>query len=181
MAFQNSTGGIVLDATLTDLGRKYMAQGKFKIVKFALGDDEIDYSLAIRDASSSSGEEVSIPAGKLPPILEAFGSQNANIVYGLLNLPRPDILYIPTLKINDKLTDSVAVHSDGYHYLAVNNETKRKVESDLGTNKQVLEQGTFEKNKLYIESGIIAPEQSSDDLFPTEHNKNAYILNLGLY
>ena len=41
MAFQNNSGGIILDATLTDIGRKYMAQGKFRVVKFALGDDEV--------------------------------------------------------------------------------------------------------------------------------------------
>ena len=35
MAFQNSAGGIIIDAVLTDTGRKYMAQGKFKVAKFS--------------------------------------------------------------------------------------------------------------------------------------------------
>ena len=43
MAFQDSTGGIVLDAVLTDIGRKRMASGEFRITKFCLGDDEIDF------------------------------------------------------------------------------------------------------------------------------------------
>ena len=36
---------IIIDATLTDAGRRYMAQGNFTVAKFALGDDEIDYGL----------------------------------------------------------------------------------------------------------------------------------------
>ena len=42
----HSTNNIIVDAVLTDLGRKRLSQndGSFSIVKFALGDDEIDYS-----------------------------------------------------------------------------------------------------------------------------------------
>ena len=51
MAFLDNTGDIILDAVLTDEGRKRLAQGdgSFRIVKFALGDDEIDYSLYLVD------------------------------------------------------------------------------------------------------------------------------------
>ena len=43
MAFTDDCGEIILDAVLTDIGRKRMAQGTFKITKFAIGDEEIDY------------------------------------------------------------------------------------------------------------------------------------------
>ena len=45
MAFLDNSGDIILDAVLTEEGRKKMADGTFRITKFALGDDEIDYSL----------------------------------------------------------------------------------------------------------------------------------------
>ena len=45
MGFLDNSGDIILDAVLTDLGRKRMADGNFKIAKFAFGDDEVDYSL----------------------------------------------------------------------------------------------------------------------------------------
>ena len=45
MAFLDNSGDIILDATLTETGRRKMAQGRFRIAKSALGDDEIDYSL----------------------------------------------------------------------------------------------------------------------------------------
>ena len=44
MAFLDNSGDIILDAVLTDKGRRLMANGNFKISKFALGDDEINYS-----------------------------------------------------------------------------------------------------------------------------------------
>jgi hypothetical protein len=47
MGFLDNSGDIILDAVLTDLGRKRLAEGngRFSISKFALGDDEIDYGL----------------------------------------------------------------------------------------------------------------------------------------
>jgi len=56
MAFLDNSGDIVLDAVLTDTGRMRMAagDGSFKIVKFALGDDEIDYTLYNKNHSSGS-------------------------------------------------------------------------------------------------------------------------------
>ena len=43
MGFLDNSGDIILDAVLTDTGRMRLAKGdgSFKIVKFALGDDEI--------------------------------------------------------------------------------------------------------------------------------------------
>ena len=47
MAFLDNSGDIILDAVLTDTGRLRLSQGdgSFKITKFALGDDEINYGL----------------------------------------------------------------------------------------------------------------------------------------
>ena len=47
MAFLDNSGDIILGAVLTDTGRMRLARGdgSFRIAKFALGDDEIDYGL----------------------------------------------------------------------------------------------------------------------------------------
>ena len=47
MAFLDNSGDIILDVVLTDHGRKVLSKGdgSFQITKFALGDEEIDYSL----------------------------------------------------------------------------------------------------------------------------------------
>ena len=183
MAFQNSAGGIIIDAVLTDVGRKYLAQGKFKVSKFALGDDEINYSFGELNG------EYDIATSALPPVLEAFSNENANINYGLLSLTSEDILYIPQLKVNEKAPQSVNVYNDDFYYVAVNKETARKMKSDIGA-QHVLQQNEFDKNKLFIESGIDIPGdrkvsgitvEYKTDLRPTMVNKKAYILNNNLY
>ena len=57
MAFLDNSGDIIIDAVLTDTGRYRLAKGdgSFKISKFALGDDEVDYALF--DVTASSGEQ----------------------------------------------------------------------------------------------------------------------------
>ena len=47
MSFLDNSGDIILDAVLTDTGRRQLARGdgSFRIVKFAFGDDEINYEL----------------------------------------------------------------------------------------------------------------------------------------
>ena len=45
MSFQDNSGDIILDAVLTNLGRRLLARGdgSFKVTRFALGDDEINH------------------------------------------------------------------------------------------------------------------------------------------
>ena len=45
MAYTSTSDSIIIKATLTDKGRQLLSRGKFKIAKFALGDDELDYKL----------------------------------------------------------------------------------------------------------------------------------------
>ena len=148
MGFQDNAGGIVLDAVLTDIGRKRMAQGSFEVDKFALGDDEIDYSLYTPPTGSDS-RDFSKLAGA--PVMEAFGSQNSNINHGLQNFIREDILYIPSLKVNTKSgDDAVKVHSNGFYHLAANAETTRKIALKLSGRQYVLENNKIERTKLVL-------------------------------
>ena len=43
----HSTNNIILDAVLTDKGRELLSRndGSFQIVKYALSDDEVDYTV----------------------------------------------------------------------------------------------------------------------------------------
>ena len=78
MAFLDNSGDIILDAVLTDTGRKLLASGKFKVSKFALGDDEIDYGLYdLNHPSGSAYRDLTIMQ---TPIMEA----GAPIRYGLV-------------------------------------------------------------------------------------------------
>ena len=61
MAFLDNSGDIILDAVLTDHGRKLLAQGdgSFEITQFALADDEIiihraaSYAVGISNAAKA--------------------------------------------------------------------------------------------------------------------------------
>ena len=79
MAFLDNSGDIVLDAVLTELGRKKLAQGNgtFNITKFAVADDEIDYRLF--NISNPSGSayydlDVNLKTGK-NLTLEIYGTE----------------------------------------------------------------------------------------------------------
>tara|TARA_R110000824_G_scaffold164077_2_gene340077 strand:- start:1247 stop:2320 length:1074 start_codon:yes stop_codon:yes gene_type:complete len=107
MAFLDNTGDIILDAVLTDTGRKRLAQGdgSFRIVKFALGDDEIDYSL-YRNSNNAAGRH---PSGSAyydlnilqTPVLEAFTNNTSLMKSKLVSYSRNDLLYLPVIKLND--------------------------------------------------------------------------------
>ena len=109
MAFKDTSGTAVIDAVLTDIGRKRMANGTFKPVKFALGDDEIDYELIGPDAVTVNGLDVPISSSAM---FEAYGSETKNIQYALNTHATENSLYFPILKLNDKIPDAAEMSGD---------------------------------------------------------------------
>jgi hypothetical protein len=113
MGFLDNSGDIILDAVLTDTGRKRLAagDGSFRIVKFALGDDEIDYGL-YRNSNSVEGRH---PSGSAyydlnilqTPVLEAFTNNTSMMNSKLVSYTRGDILYLPVIKVNNKLSPTI--------------------------------------------------------------------------
>jgi hypothetical protein len=120
MAFLDNSGDIILDAVLTDHGRKLLANGGFRISKFAFGDEEINYALFNgAHPSGSSYHDLEILQ---TPILEAFTSDQSLMKTRLLSLSRRNVLFMPILKINgsDALAkiDTTIGGSGGYTILA---------------------------------------------------------------
>ena len=79
---------ITVDAILTTKGREAMASndGSFQITQFALGDDEIDYTLY--NPSHPSGSAYYGEAIVNQPLLEAFPLESQIMKYKLTTLPR---------------------------------------------------------------------------------------------
>jgi hypothetical protein len=99
MAFLDNSGDIILDAVLTDTGRHRMARGDFRITKFALGDDEIDYSLYNKNHPSGSAYyDLEILK---TPVLESFTNNTSMMKSKLVTIGRTDFLYMPILKLSD--------------------------------------------------------------------------------
>ena len=104
MAFLDNSGDIILDAVLTDTGRHRLARGdgSFRIAKFALGDDEINYTLY--DKTNLSGSAYYDLSILQTPVLEAFTNNTSLMKSKLISIPRTNLLYLPVIVQNTKDT-----------------------------------------------------------------------------
>ena len=91
---------ITVDAILTKKGRELLAKndGSFNITQFALGDDEIDYSLY--NENHPNGSQYSGEAIENMPILEAFPDGNNIMKHKLITLPR-NTTQLPIIAISN--------------------------------------------------------------------------------
>lgn len=78
----HSTNNILIDAVLTDAGRKAIADGNFSIAQFAFFDDEIDYTIIKKYGKTIGREKIE----KNTPIFEASTSANTGMKHQLLTL-----------------------------------------------------------------------------------------------
>ena len=86
MAYLDNTE-ITVDAILTRKGRELLANGGgLNITKFALGDDEIDYSLY--EPAHPKGSAFYDAAIKAIPITEASPDETQSLKYKLVTLPK---------------------------------------------------------------------------------------------
>ena len=87
MGFLNNTS-VTVDAVLTKKGRELLARGQdeFKITKFALADDEVDYRLW--DTAHPNGSNYYGSVIENMPILESFVDENQIMRFKLVSLPK---------------------------------------------------------------------------------------------
>jgi hypothetical protein len=128
MAFLDNSGDIILDAVLTDSGRFRLAKGdgSFKIVKFALGDDEINYQLY--DKNDSRGSAFYDLEILQTPVLESFTNDDSSMKSKLISIPRTNLLYLPVIIPNEK-EPIYTRHSSGTWVVAVDQNTVGTISS----------------------------------------------------
>ena len=203
MSFLDNCGSIQLDAILTDLGRKRMAQGKFEVEKFALGDDEIDYALFRKDkisvAFSGDGSWDADRRILSQSCFEAFAETSAVINYGLTNFERNDILYLPVLRLNYSgsvlvpdasvtrtLPDEIpgfARPSRSVFHLSVNDETTTKLKNEFKNMNYILESNNTTNTKVVVESGLdtdTAAVATGGAVVANKKNRETFILHAAL-
>jgi len=160
MGFLDNSGDIILDAVLTDLGRKRLAEGNgsFKIAKFALGDDEIDYGLYDKNNTSGSAYyDINILQ---TPILEAFTNNMSSMKSRLMSIARNDLLYLPVIQIFNQ--DASALNSQFSNYLNLVDQTT--VNALAGTGANTLIAGTLNGDVPAQGTKIIEVNQGLDTL-----------------
>lgn len=197
-SFLQNNGDIILDAVLTDYGRKLLAKGdgSFNIVKFAFADDEIDYSLFDVTASSVNQDAQIMST----PILEAFTNNAASMKSKLMSMgPGVDnLLFLPVIKLNNienspgqtgnfGPTISDIVFSNGYVVpVDVTNVSNPKIASNaLTSSKNVFMPGVLNitEKTIVVDQGLDSLEtnsnQSLKDVYPAlyETEYNVYVDN----
>lgn len=100
----HSTNNIIVDAVLTDIGREFLARndGSFSIVKFALGDDEVDYTM-IRKFGRTVGKE---KIEKNTPVFEAQTNANLALKYKAVSVSNPNLVRVPLITFTSDGLDS---------------------------------------------------------------------------
>jgi len=95
MGFQDNSGEIFIDAVLTDEGRERLARndGSFSIVRFRLGDDEIDYRFWNELTGSDSKDRKILDT----PVFEAFTNEVVALRYPLVSIRNARLQFLPTM------------------------------------------------------------------------------------
>jgi len=103
-SFLKNTGDIILDAVLTDEGRRRLSlgDGSFRIAKFSLGDDEINYGLYNGSAAAGSEDTELMKT----PVFEAYTNNAASMKSRLITVEDNNLLYLPVLVVNTSATAS---------------------------------------------------------------------------
>ena len=155
MAFLDNSGDIILDAVLTDTGRMRLAKGDgtFKIVKFALGDDEIDYGLF--DKNHASGSAYYDLAIMQTPVLEAFTNNTSLLKHKLISMPQTNLLYLPVVKLDDQANAAVAFTGNTIASPAANNMNTTVGAAGTGVYLLPADDETLGKLKGYSITGIL--------------------------
>ena len=187
MAFLDNSGDIILDAVLTDTGRFRLAKGdgSFKISKFALGDDEIDYTTYnSAHASGSAYYDLEILQ---TPVLEAFTNNTSLMKSKLLTIARNNILYMPVLLLNEVFSTSAggtARNEDGMFLVTADEATEVNATTGADTAiDQSTESGVilgFETGGSYIrvDQGLNTTEISSDAALDPDLKETQYIVEI---
>ena len=116
---------VTVDAILTRRGRELLSRndGSFRITQFALGDDEVDYTLYNEnhpDGSQFFGEAI-----ENLPLVEAFPDENNIMIHKLVTLPRGTtkmpILQLGSTSVNIGLGQQNSVAPQTFNFAGVNN------------------------------------------------------------
>lgn len=167
MGFLDNSGDIILDAVLTDLGRKRLAEGKFSITQFALGDEEINYALynPVHPSGSAYYDLEIIQT----PILESFTNNTSTMRSRLITFDNnSNFLYLPVLKENT-LVAGTAKHASSVYLVAVDEKTQvtgdfESKETGVGKVNKATRDGVLFGFNPTLSDSIISIHQGIDNL-----------------
>lgn len=94
----NSTNNIVIDAVLTDIGREIISKndGSWKVAKFAVADDEIDYGMITKFGLAVGKDKIE----KLTPVWEASTNESYALKYRAISISNPNVTSRPSVSLS---------------------------------------------------------------------------------
>jgi len=100
----HSTNNIIIDTVLTDMGREFLARndGSFSIVKFAFGDDEVDYTMIQKFGRTVGKEKIE----KNTPVFEAQTNASLALKYKAISVSNPNLVRLPQVTITSDGLDT---------------------------------------------------------------------------
>lgn len=184
MGFLDNSGDIILDAVLTDHGRKLLAKGdgSFQITKFALADDEINYTL-YNPAHPSGSAYYDIEILQTP-VLEAFTDNAGSVKSKLISYGSMNLLHLPVLKVNQI---QKKMHASGSFIVAVDRETEGTANDNTysvattanGSVDGILKgESLLGDNHIRIDQGIDSTEISSKQSLDPDLIEDSYIIQI---
>jgi len=179
MAFLDNSGDIILDAVLTDTGRLRLARGdgSFRIAKFALGDDEIDYGKYDKDNPSGSAYyDLDILT---TPIFEAFTNNASSMKSKLISITRTNLLYLPVIKLNTLNTNNATYSNFNMFLATVDNETSLQLSGD-NINVGILNGNNIgnSNNSVRLDQGLDTTKLSSTNPIDSDLKETQYIVEM---
>ena len=181
MGFLDNSGDIILDAVLTDTGRYRLAKGdgSFKIAKFALGDDEINYENY--NGSHASGSAYYDLNVLRTPVLEAFTNNASSMKSKLISIARNNLKYLPIIRLQEGAPSGqpskagTSMTATNIYYLTVDSDTQ----SDLSTTTGILA-GTAagSDSVIRIDQGLHTTEISHTNELDSDLVETQYIIEM---
>ena len=167
--------------------------GSFKISKFALGDDEIDYETF--NGNHTSGSAYYDLEILQTPIFEAFTNNTATMKSKLVSLTNNNLLYLPVIKINNTQNDNgsyaptaaTTVFGSGSHVLIIDGDTVDALNGQGNYTTTILTdfqgflngvQPTTTGNSIRADQGLDTTEISPALLLDPELKETQYIVEI---
>jgi len=177
MGILDNSGDIIFDSVLTDTGRMRMAKGdgSFRIAKFALGDDEIDYGLY--DKTNPSGSAYYDVTILQTPVLEAFTNNTSMLKSKLISINNNSLLRLPVIKLFTFEDSGAQMNASGVFVVPVDQTTVNNL-SILGPGVLNGYEPNSSVSHIRVDQGLDTNQISAEESLATDLVETQYIVEM---
>jgi hypothetical protein len=136
------------------VGRQFLSRndGSFSIVKFALGDDEVDYGIIQRFGRTVGKEKIE----KNTPVFEALTNQNVAQKFRLVSVSNPNLIRFPTLElVGDSSAIQLGRTTTRQKRIVIQQSIENENTIDVELRDQAFE---IDLNNLFLQVGGNSPD-----------------------